>query len=91
MADDAVEPLREIQPGDGASSHGGGIAMPPRRDKGVSGRVVAVHRRTAQHDQGEHRFDVSIGVEHHSELVIRVESGSCAHLEGKRVIVLPEE
>lgn len=88
--DDTVEPVGGVSPTEPVSHHGGTGGSLGGQRKGVRGQVVAIHRRNAHHD-GEHRLDVSIGAEEHTEVVVRVESDDCAHLDGKRVIVFLDE
>ena len=85
-----VEPVGETRPADpvGPHTHGGAHGEPHR--KGIVGEVVAVHLRDARHEGG-HRLDISIGAEEHTEVVVRVVSGSCQDLQGKRVVLYVAE
>lgn len=71
-------PLPEVRPHESTGPRIG----PPHGP--VVGEVVAVHARSGHHE-GRHRLDVSVGADTYTELVVRVLSGACQHLEGKRV------
>ena len=89
--DETVEPIGETAASSPLSPHGKADVLPAARGKPVVGHVVAVHRQTRHHDDTEHRLDVSVGGGEHTEVVVRVESGPCNDLEGKRVIVYVDE
>jgi hypothetical protein len=62
---------------------------PERPTTTIEGRIVAVHRRTPHHD-GDHKLDVTVGGEEHTELVVRIPSGPYSHLEGRNVLLVLE-
>lgn len=82
--DDSVEPVHNTAPQDPVSSHGEAGPGGHAQHAPIAGTVVAVHRKTARHE-GHHLLDASVGAQEHTEIVVRVESGSLEHLEGKRV------
>lgn len=84
---DVVEPLGGVAPAGPVSPHGGGLPLVegggPRT---IIGQVIAVYREHGHSEEG-HRLDVTVGAEAHTEILVRVESGSCGDLEGKRVVI----
>ena len=86
MDDTTVDPVGEATPAAPVSSHADSRAPAGARGKGISGRVVAVHRRNPGH-RGEHRLDISVGGDAHTEVVVRVDSAPDHSIEGKRVVI----
>ena len=65
-------------------------AAKPKTSQTISGRIVSL-RRNAQHHDGKHKLDITVGGTDYTELVIRVEGGAHASLEGKRVVIYVDE
>lgn len=87
MPDDFVNPVDHVEssrPVEGRTSAPG--AGPVHHHATVTGRVVAVHRRTPKHAEA-HRLDASVGAQSHSELVIQIDEGEVGDLVGKRVAI----
>ena len=86
MPDDYVNPIDHVEAGrpiEGRSSASGPV---PAHHATVTGRVVAVHRRTPKHAES-HRLDATVGGQTHSELVIQIDEGEVGDLVGKRVAI----
>ena len=84
--DDVVEPVGESAASAPVSPHGHAEILPGGLGRPILGHVVAVRRENVRHN-GSHRLDVSVGGGEYTEIVVRVESGPCHDLEGRRVAV----
>jgi hypothetical protein len=86
MPDDYVNPVDHVEASPPIEGQGQTSPAGPVPHATVTGRVVAVHRRTPQHAES-HRLDASVGAQSHSELVIEIDKGDVADLVGKRVAI----
>ncbi len=59
----------------------------PQHERTIPGRIVGVHRRTAQHAGEDHQLDVTIGGEDFTEIILRVANGTYEHLEGLHAVL----
>ena len=86
MVDDFVDPIDAVRPSNPIEDAGGSRAVTPQRHQTVSGRVVAVHKRSG-HKEGHHVLDTSVGASTFSEVVVRIDSGDIGDLVGKQVVI----
>ncbi len=86
MVDDFVEPVDGVKPGHAIEGRGSRPTQVPGHHASLTGRVVAVHRRSDRHD-GEHVLDTSVGAQEYTDVVVRIESGDLVDLVGKQVVL----
>jgi hypothetical protein len=86
MPDDYVDPVDHVEAARPIEGRGTARAVPPFAHTTVSGRVIAVRRKTPQHAES-HRLDASVGAQPYSEIVIQIDEGEVGDLVGKRVAI----
>ncbi len=73
-----------------------GLGEPRQRERrrhapqSISGRVVAIHRGARRGGEG-HMFDVSVGGDQFTEIILRVPAGAYGNIEGKRGVLYIDE
>lgn len=87
MADDYVDPIDQVEASRPIEGRSSARSVPPISHATVSGRVVAVRRRTPKHAESHRRLDASVGAQSHSEIVIQIDEGEVGDLVGKRVAI----
>jgi hypothetical protein len=87
MPDDFVNPVDHVESARPIEGRGAASAPGPVHHATVSGRVIAIHRRTSKHAEKHRRLDASVGAQTHSELVIQIDEGDVGDLVGKRVAI----
>lgn len=86
MVDEYVDPVDSVKPSHHIESRSGPRRQVANRHASLTGRIVAVRRRSG-HREGEHVLDTSVGAEEHTEIVVRVDAGEFDDLVGKQVVV----
>lgn len=86
MADDSVEPVDGVKPGHAIEGGGSRLTHVPGHHASLTGRVIAVHRRSDRHD-GDHVLDTSVGGREYTDVVVRIESGDFEDMVGKQVVL----
>jgi hypothetical protein len=87
LADDFVNPVDQVEASMPVEGRGSMSPAGPGQPATVTGRVIAVHRRTLKHAESHGRLDASVGEQSHSELVIQIDEGDVGDLVGKRVAI----
>lgn len=94
MPEDFIDHIAPIQGGARLERLTDQHAPPPaagaRSAHSVTGRIIAVHRRTAS-GGGQHVLDVTVGGDAGVEIVVRVPPGVYDQIEGKRAVLYIDE
>lgn len=85
--DGYVDPIGELPPIQPVSPGGQRESREQQHVGRVTGEVIAVHRRTAGHREGNHVLDTTVGAVEHSEVVVQVNRDDLDGLVGKRVSI----
>ena len=86
MVADYVDPVEGVNPGHAIEGRGTRASHVPGHHASLTGRVIAVHRRSGRHD-GEHVLDTSVGAQEYTDVVIRIESQDFEDIVGKQVVL----
>ena len=84
MVDDFVDPVDGVSPSHAIEGRETRARHVPAQPASLTGRVIAVHRRSGHHD-GEHVLDTSVGAQEYTDVVIRIESQDFEDMVGKQV------
>jgi hypothetical protein len=86
MPDDYVDPVDQVEASRPIEGRGTRPVPGPLPHATISGRVIAVRKKTPKHAES-HRLDASIGGQSYSEIVIQIDEGDVSDLAGKRVAI----
>ncbi|MCH8204861.1 MAG: hypothetical protein IID09_06825 [Candidatus Hydrogenedentes bacterium] len=86
MVDDFVDPVDGVSPSHAIEGRETRARHVPAQPASLTGRVIAVHRRSGHHD-GEHVLDTSVGAQEYTDVVIRIESQDFEDMVGKQVVL----
>ena len=86
MVDDFVDPVDGVSPSHAIEGRETRARHVPAQPASLTGRVIAVHRRSGHHD-GEHVLDTSVGAQEYTDIVIRIESQDFEDMVGKQVVL----
>lgn len=86
MVDDFVDPVDGVKPSHAIEGRETRTHHVPAQPASLTGRIIAVHRRSGHHD-GEHVLDTSIGAQEYTDVVVRIESGDFEDMVGKQVVM----
>ncbi|HOJ69007.1 MAG TPA: hypothetical protein PKX28_01255 [Candidatus Hydrogenedentes bacterium] len=85
-----VDPVGGKQPIDRLEGGGNTPGPRPKMALSIPGRIIAI-RRSNINRGGGHTFDVTVGAEEYTEIVLRVPTGAYANLMGKRAVLYIDE
>lgn len=83
---DSIEPVHGVPPFGRIRDHGKGEYFEGGHQAPIRGQVIAVRQRNV-HQDGKHLLDVSVGAEEHTEITVRVETGSVEGIEERHVVI----
>lgn len=87
MVDDYVDPVDAVKPSSAIEGRGSRPTQVPGHHASLTGRVIAVHRRSMHKEEGEHVLDMSVGAQEYTDVVVRIESGDFEYMIGKQVVL----
>lgn len=86
----SIDPVGGKQPIDRLEGGAGASAPRPKMAMSIPGRIITI-RRSNINRSGGHVFDVTVGAEEYTEIVLRVPTGAYANLIGKRAVLYIDE
>ncbi len=86
----SVDPVGGKQPVDRLEGGANAPVPRPKMAMSIPGRIIGI-RRSNINRSGGHTFDVTVGAEEYTEIVLRVPNGAYANLMGKRAVLYIDE